>query len=141
MHVADCDCHSGRHLDKPLELRHPFIFYLGHLPAFTDARLARVLQQQLTEPADYATIFARGIDPDLNDPSQCKSAAMWLPPLHISFFFCSFSLCYEAGEESPVTCHFVHSQLVLLLGTTQLLLMATASTALLPHRSQPFSCA
>eukprot|EP00775_Hariotina_reticulata_P001554 gene1554-1894_t len=61
---------SRGHLEKPLELRHPFIFYLGHLPAFTDARVARVLQQQLTGPAAYATMFARGIDPDLNDPSQ-----------------------------------------------------------------------
>lgn len=57
---------------RPLELRQPFIFYLGHLPAFTDARLARVLQQQLTDPVQYADMFARGIDPDLDDPTQCK---------------------------------------------------------------------
>jgi len=57
---------------RPLELRQPFVFYLGHLPAFTDARLSKVLQQQLTEPAHYAEMFARGIDPDLDDPAQCK---------------------------------------------------------------------
>lgn len=57
--------------------RHPFIFYVGHLPAFTDARLARVLQQQLIQPAHFAVMFARGIDPDLEDPTQCEQC--WLP--------------------------------------------------------------
>lgn len=62
----------GHHCDRPLELRQPFIFYLGHLPAFADARLAGVLQEPLTEPAPYADLFARGIDPDLDDPTLCE---------------------------------------------------------------------
>jgi hypothetical protein len=33
-----------------------------------------VLQQQLSEPAYYADMFARGIDPDLDDPTQCTTA-------------------------------------------------------------------
>uniref|UniRef100_A0A383VXG0 Sulfatase-modifying factor enzyme-like domain-containing protein n=1 Tax=Tetradesmus obliquus TaxID=3088 RepID=A0A383VXG0_TETOB len=63
----------GSHAAQPLALRHPFIFYLGHLPAFTDARLARVLGQDLTEPQGFAVTFARGIDPDLDDPSKCHA--------------------------------------------------------------------
>lgn len=59
-------------LCRPLQLRQPFVFYLGHLPAFCDARLIKVLQQPLTEPAHYADMFARGIDPDLDDPTQCE---------------------------------------------------------------------
>jgi hypothetical protein len=62
----------GSHTAQPLALRHPFIFYLGHLPAFTDSRLARVLGQELTEPQDFAVTFARGIDPDLDDPTRCE---------------------------------------------------------------------
>jgi hypothetical protein len=63
---------AGCHTAQPLALRHPFIFYLGHLPAFSDARLARVLGQELTEPRGFAVTFARGIDPDLQDPTKCK---------------------------------------------------------------------
>lgn len=62
----------GSHTAQPLALRHPFIFYLGHLPAFTEARLAGVLGQELTEPQDFAVTFARGIDPDLEDPNNCE---------------------------------------------------------------------
>ncbi|KAF6253337.1 hypothetical protein COO60DRAFT_1547347 [Scenedesmus sp. NREL 46B-D3] len=63
----------GSHTAQPLALRHPFIFYLGHLPAFTEARLAGVLGQELTEPQDFAVTFARGIDPDLEDPNNCHA--------------------------------------------------------------------
>ncbi|GBB86227.1 hypothetical protein RclHR1_12660007 [Rhizophagus clarus] len=54
--------------DKPIEYRHPFIFYIGHIPAFLDINLARYFKQDFTEPQYYATIFERGIDPDINDP-------------------------------------------------------------------------
>lgn len=74
--VATCHaplCHNPLlRRNRPLELRQPFVFYLGHLPAFADARLARVLQQPLTEPVHFADMFARGIDPDLDDPTQCE---------------------------------------------------------------------
>lgn len=69
---------AGSHKVKPLSLRHPFIFYLGHLPAFTDARLARVLRQGLTEPQGFAVTFARGIDPDLDNPLKCEQSSMQL---------------------------------------------------------------
>ncbi|TPX50113.1 hypothetical protein SeLEV6574_g01073 [Synchytrium endobioticum] len=58
-------------LDKPIELRHPFIFYFGHLPAFVDIQLSRALNEPCTEPTYYTTIFERGIDPDIEDPSKC----------------------------------------------------------------------
>lgn len=77
--VQHDSCHVPRLSEKvvlmpcrPLELRQPFIFYLGHLPAFSDARLAKVLHQQLKEPGCYADMFARGIDPDLDNPSNCE---------------------------------------------------------------------
>ncbi|KAJ3222740.1 hypothetical protein HDU81_009622, partial [Chytriomyces hyalinus] len=62
---------EGGHLEKPISLRHPFIFYVGHLPAFMDIQLSRCLAEPFTEPAYYTEIFERGIDPDVQDPSIC----------------------------------------------------------------------
>ncbi|KAJ1565656.1 hypothetical protein HK096_000727 [Nowakowskiella sp. JEL0078] len=59
------------YLEKPITLRHPFIFYLGHLPSFMDILLSRCLKQKYTEPAYFPTIFERGIDPDVENPEKC----------------------------------------------------------------------
>ena len=69
-------------LEKPILLRHPCIFYigitdryipltLGHIPTFLDIHLTRVTAKKPTPPAYYAQIFERGIDPDMEDPTQC----------------------------------------------------------------------
>ncbi|CAG8620353.1 10078_t:CDS:2, partial [Ambispora leptoticha] len=63
---------SHMHLEKPIALRHPFIFYIGHIPAFLDILLARYFKEEYTEPANFADIFERGIDPDMEDPSLCN---------------------------------------------------------------------
>ncbi|KAJ2699498.1 hypothetical protein FB645_005316 [Coemansia sp. IMI 203386] len=60
-------------LDRPIDLRHPFIFYLGHLPAFADIHMSKAESAPLTEPAIYAEWFERGIDPNMQDPSKCHS--------------------------------------------------------------------
>ncbi|KAJ3109264.1 hypothetical protein HDU97_007758 [Phlyctochytrium planicorne] len=59
------------YLEKPISLRHPYIFYLGHIPAFMDIQLSRRLNQPFTEPQYYTEIFERGIDPDMEDTSKC----------------------------------------------------------------------
>jgi formylglycine-generating enzyme required for sulfatase activity len=43
---------------------------LGHLPGFLDIQVSRIVGGQ-TEPAYYAEIFERGIDPIMEDPSKC----------------------------------------------------------------------
>jgi formylglycine-generating enzyme required for sulfatase activity len=58
--------------ERPIALRHFFIFYIGHIPAFLDIQLSRALNESYTEPEEYATIFERGIDPDMDDPSVCN---------------------------------------------------------------------
>jgi hypothetical protein len=64
---------AGGHLDQPISLRHPFIFYVGHTPAFIEARLAVVVPGwHRASPEQYTYIFSRGIDPDVDDPTQCK---------------------------------------------------------------------
>lgn len=57
--------------EQPIELRHPIVFYIGHIPTFCDIMLSKGLDEALTEPAYYSTIFERGIDPDVEDPTKC----------------------------------------------------------------------
>ncbi|KAJ3321895.1 hypothetical protein HDV06_003761 [Boothiomyces sp. JEL0866] len=62
----------SRYLNKPISLRHPYIFYLGHLPAFLDIQLSRAVGIEPTNKY-FAEIFERGIDPIMEDPSICHS--------------------------------------------------------------------
>src|SRR5437870_2753926 len=63
----------GAFLARPIALRHPFIFYVGHLPAFAWNHIWRgVLQRPSFDPR-FDEIFDRGIDPDVDDPSRCHA--------------------------------------------------------------------
>ncbi|KAJ2558015.1 hypothetical protein EV175_001008 [Coemansia sp. RSA 1933] len=59
--------------DKPIDLRHPFIFYLGHMPAFADIHMTAADSEPLTEPAIYAQWFERGIDPNIKSKTVSHS--------------------------------------------------------------------
>jgi L-histidine Nalpha-methyltransferase / hercynylcysteine S-oxide synthase len=43
---------------KPIDLRHICLFYLGHIPAFLDIHLSRLLQEPHTEP-EYFKVSQR----------------------------------------------------------------------------------
>ncbi|KAF2492218.1 hypothetical protein BU16DRAFT_529576 [Lophium mytilinum] len=58
-------------LSKPIQLRHPCIFYLGHIPTFQDVHLSLATDGPPTEPIYYRDIFERGIDPDVDDTTKC----------------------------------------------------------------------
>lgn len=60
-------------LDKPIKLRNACIFYIGHIPTFLDIQLNKTTKTPPTEPSNYASIFERGIDPDVDDPQKCHS--------------------------------------------------------------------
>ncbi len=66
-------------LDRPIPLRHPFLFYLGHLPAFAWTQIGRgVLGRGALDPV-LDELFERGIDPvgvDRVDPSD---RSQWPP--------------------------------------------------------------
>jgi ergothioneine biosynthesis protein EgtB len=54
---------SGAYLERPIALRQPFIFYLGHLPAFAWNQVWRgILGRPAFNPA-FDKLFERGIDP------------------------------------------------------------------------------
>ncbi|KAH8596089.1 DUF323 domain protein [Bisporella sp. PMI_857] len=59
--------------EKPIKLRNACIFYLGHIPTFLDIQLTKATTLPPCEPSDYRRIFERGIDPDVDDPSQCHA--------------------------------------------------------------------
>src|SRR3954447_3279757 len=49
--------------EQPITLRHPIVFYEGHLPAFSfNTLVKRALHEPGIDPR-LETIFARGIDP------------------------------------------------------------------------------
>lgn len=56
---------------KPISLRQPFVFYLGHLPAFTANTLFQNVKPRPQTNAYYDDMFSRGIDPDVEDPTKC----------------------------------------------------------------------
>ncbi|KAI9508419.1 DUF323 domain-containing protein [Russula earlei] len=57
--------------EKPIDLRHICLFYTGHIPAFLDIQLSKLLGEPNTEPGHFKYLFERGIDPNVDDPTQC----------------------------------------------------------------------
>src|SRR5207247_9200259 len=58
---------------QPIALRHPIVFYEGHLPAFS---FNTVVKKGLGRPsidAGLESLFARGIDPDESAGSGASS--------------------------------------------------------------------
>ena len=60
-------------LDRPIRLRHPFIFYVGHLPAFAWKQVCRGVLGRAPFDARLDEMFDRGIDPDVDDPTRCHA--------------------------------------------------------------------
>ena len=60
-------------LQRPITLRHPFIFYVGHLPAFAWNHVCRRRLERPSFNPRFDEIFDRGIDPDVDDPTQCHA--------------------------------------------------------------------
>jgi ergothioneine biosynthesis protein EgtB len=56
--------------DAPIIWRHPFIFYVGHLPAFAWNQICGALLQWQSSNAYFDDLFCRGIDPDV-DTGEC----------------------------------------------------------------------
>ncbi|PSR72602.1 hypothetical protein PHLCEN_2v11526 [Hermanssonia centrifuga] len=58
---------------KPIDLRHKPLFYIGHLPTFNALLLTKLLRVPMVEPRNFGVIFERGIDPHVDDPDHCHS--------------------------------------------------------------------
>ncbi|KAJ7076893.1 C-type lectin protein [Mycena belliarum] len=58
---------------KPIDLRHKCLFYIGHIPTFLDMLLSKAIGGEATEPKYFWKIFERGIDPHVDDPDHCHN--------------------------------------------------------------------
>jgi ergothioneine biosynthesis protein EgtB len=61
---------DGDFLSKPIIWRHPFIFYVGHLPAFTWNQICSGIFNWPSLNPYFDDLFCRGIDPDI-DTGEC----------------------------------------------------------------------
>jgi len=70
---------AGMH-NNPIVWRHPFIFYVGHLPAFSWNQICgAILEWQSFNPY-FDDLFCRGIDPDV-DTGECH----WHPEIPVEW--------------------------------------------------------
>lgn len=58
---------------KPIDLRHKPLFYIGHIPTFLDMLLDKAIGGGASEPSYFWKIFERGIDPHVDDPTNCHN--------------------------------------------------------------------
>lgn len=62
--------------EAPIALRHPFVFYDGHIPAFSYITLVRDALHQPSLDAEFERLFNRGIDPrDATVAAKLKRSA------------------------------------------------------------------
>jgi len=63
---------------KPIALRHPIVFYEGHLPAFSFNTLVKKALGGASIDGRLETLFARGIDPhETAGPKETAADAAW----------------------------------------------------------------
>jgi len=63
--------------DRPIPLRHPFVFYAGHLPAFSFLTLNERALQQESVDRTLEKLFERGIDPSSLDAAARLGRDDW----------------------------------------------------------------
>lgn len=68
---------QDRWLERPIGLRHPFLFYVGHLPAFAWNQVGRGFLAEGHFDAAFDQLFERGIDPATEQLAQKQSIASW----------------------------------------------------------------
>jgi gamma-glutamyl hercynylcysteine S-oxide synthase len=63
--------------ERPIPLRHPFVFYAGHIPAFAYITLVRDALRRPSLDPDLEKLFNRGIDPRDAEAAQRHARAAW----------------------------------------------------------------
>ena len=84
-------------LAKPIVWRHPFIFYVGHLPAFAWNQICSSLFEWPSYNACFDDLFCRGIDPDV-DTGECH----WHPEVPDEWPSLSETLAYRDRIRSAI---------------------------------------
>ncbi len=74
------------YLDQPIGLRHPIVFYEGHIPAFSFGKLVREgLGGKQLDP-ELERLFARGIDPAGTAEAERLKHESWPDPASVRRF-------------------------------------------------------
>jgi ergothioneine biosynthesis protein EgtB len=68
---------DAAYYSQPIDLRHPIVFYEGHLPAFSFNTLIKRALHRSGIDARLEQLFARGIDPSEAGPSAGNAQAQW----------------------------------------------------------------
>ena len=62
---------------RPIPLRHPIVFYEGHLPVFSFNTIVRKALGQPGINAEFEQLFARGIDPENEADARRRGVPSW----------------------------------------------------------------
>jgi hypothetical protein len=74
---------EGMLFQKPIDLRHICLFYLGHIPTFLDIHLSQLLQEPHTEPQEFKDIFEVGYTQLATSSFEVISeCSMWFSARH-----------------------------------------------------------
>mgnify|MGYP003693753263 CR=1 FL=1 len=65
---------------KPISLRHPVVFYEGHLPAFSFNTLIKRALNGSSIDSRLESLFARGIDPSDESAAAARPELQWPSP-------------------------------------------------------------
>jgi formylglycine-generating enzyme required for sulfatase activity len=100
----------GAYYDRPIPLRHPLVFYDGHLPGFSYNKLMREALGAPSINPEFEQLFERGIDPsDLTDAKRHEREA-WPERSEVQAFgvACDVAILQAlahadlSGESSPL---------------------------------------
>jgi ergothioneine biosynthesis protein EgtB len=64
-------------LERPIALRHPFVFYMGHLPAFGWNQICRSVLKRPSLRGEFDDLFERGIDPLSETDPSARGVRSW----------------------------------------------------------------
>ena len=92
---------DAAYYEQPIAVRHPVVFYEGHIPAFS---LNTLVKKALGRPgvdAALERLFARGIDPD--EPAQGRGASSWPDRSEVrAFVEAADALVLDALSHAPL---------------------------------------
>lgn len=103
--------------DRPIPLRHPFVFYDGHIPDFSFVVLARNALGAVSIDEGLERLFQRGIDPDDTATAAQLTPASWPSRDEVNAFTreCDrrvIEALRTAQLDDPNNAHLVHSEAV-----------------------------
>src|SRR5262245_44100005 len=73
-HLFDLLTDEDAHYSQPIPLRHPFVFYEGHVPAFSLNLLVKTALGRAGIDPELERLFARGIDPPTDQATATDAA-------------------------------------------------------------------